>query len=108
MKTLYSILLPAIVFTITVNAQELVSPFVIYTYDDAGNRVMAISSPGYLEAEPISSTSALSRDRTVDSIVVKPQKERISPQESVSQHESFAADDRKSRQRSKKKKHHDS
>ena len=89
-------------------AQEVAPSIVSYIYDAAGNRVMAISSPGYLEAEPISSTSALSRGRTVDSIVVKPQKERISPQERVPRRENYAADDRTSSQRSKKKNQQDS
>ena len=97
MKTLYSILFFAIVFSMTANAQELAPPFVIYTYDDAGNRVMTLSSPGYLEAEPTALLPILFKSSVMDELVTKFRAEWLSPDNTIHTNFLYAIDDRKDR-----------
>ena len=71
MKALFSSLISVFALFFSAKAQEVVLPFVNYTYDAAGNRVMALSSPGYFEAEPFSLAPKLNKPLLLDKIVAR-------------------------------------
>ena len=78
-------------------AQEATPAIVAYTYDAAGNRTAAVTTPGYLEAEPTALLPKLSKSSAMDELVAKSRAEYLSPGNRIHSILFYAVDDRKGR-----------
>lgn len=93
-----------LLMAISAQAQDVTLSTIVYTYDAAGNRVAAVSSPGSPEAKsavlpPYPSNQTIADDT--------PDKAKVNPSSSVKsplQEQVYATEDKKERSQSPKKK----
>ena len=99
LPSLVGILLSSVI----VFSQEAISPTITYTYDAAGNRVTAISTPGNNEAKSADLILVPSSRHNVGSAVTKSRKEDVSSGDDPQRIVGDIADERKSLHQSSKK-----